>query len=236
MMKSKAIFIFLVCLAVSFSITAQARMTNGQHLFVSAKVIGDLKTTIDSEYKDMDRVKQLVSDARIELADFEKLYSVDGGIADKLKQELDYYKMISGAVDISGEGVTVTIDDGTRPLYEGEDPNNVLVHDADLLIVINELRTAGAEAIAVNGQRIVNSTEISCSGYTVRINDQFFARPFKIEAIGDTKRMLAVLVAPEGYGALLKDYGLTFKVAEKDQIVIKKIDTEYNYKYIQKQQ
>ncbi len=235
-MKPRIIFIFIVCLAVSFSITAQARMNNGQHLFVSAKVIGDLQTTIDSEYTDMERVEQLVEDAKAELSEFEKLYGVDGGIAEKLQQERDYYRMISGAVDVSGEGVVVTIDDGTRPLYEGEDPNNVLVHDADLLIIINELRSAGAEAIAINGQRIGSSTEISCSGYTVRINDQFFARPFKIEAIGDTKRMLAILVAPEGYGALLEDYGLTFDVETKDKIVISKIEDEYRYNYMEKLQ
>jgi len=233
-MKTRKLFIFLACLVVGFSLTVQARMTNGQHLYVSAKVIDDLKTTIESEHQDIDNVRQLAADTAEELAEYEKAYASDGDFEAKLRQELEYYKLISGAVDVRGEGVSVTIDDGTRPLYEGEDPNNVLVHDADLLIVINELKSAGAEAVAINGQRIANTTEVSCSGYTVRINDQFFARPFRIEAIGDATRMAAVLVAPEGYGTLLKDYGLTFEVEIKDDILIKKIEGQTRYNYMEK--
>ena len=226
-------------MVVGFSLTVQARMTNGQHLYVSARVISDLQTTIESEHKEIENVGRLIEEAAAELEELKKFETAeadDTGFKEKLEQELAYYRMLSGAVDARGEGVSVTIDDGTRPLYAGEDPNNVLVHDADLLIIVNELKSAGAEVIAINGQRIVNFTEIACSGYTVRINDQFFARPFRIEAIGDSKRMAAVLVAAEGYGALLKDYGLTFEVEIKEDILIEKIGHSTVYRYMEKVQ
>ena len=233
-MKGRTIFIFLACLIVGFSLTIQARMTNGQHLYVSAKVVEDLQTTIDSEYKDMENIRQLIEDTADSLKEYENPDTTAAEFREKLQQEVDYYRMMTGIVDAHGEGVEVTVDDGTRPLYEGEDPNNVLVHDADLLTIVNELKSAGAEVIAINGQRIANNTEISCSGYTVRINDQFYARPFKIEAIGDAKRMASVLVAPGGYGTLLKDYGLTFVVEIKDDIKIRKIETLPLYRYMKK--
>jgi Uncharacterized protein conserved in bacteria len=142
--------------------------------------------------------------------------------------------LISGSTDVHGEGVIVFIDDGTRDLTEGEDPNVVLVHDMDILTIINDLNNSGAEVISVNGQRITNTTSISCSGYTIRINDQFFARPFEIKAIGDSKRMAAILVGPEGYGTLLKDYGVIFKLKIKDDIKISKYPEEQTFNYLTK--
>ena len=234
MIKPKVIFIFAVCFIVGFSLSVQAKMVNGQHLFVSAKALTDLQTTIDSEHQDAERVQKLVEEAKVALSDYQQNQPSEEELALKLQEELDYYKMLSGALDISGPGVVVTIDDGTRDLYEGENHNNVLVHDADLLIIINEMKSAGAEAIAINGQRIVDASEVACSGYTVRINGQFFARPFKIEAIGDSARMLAILVAPESYGSLLKDYGLTFNAVISDEVFISKYTENRNYKYMVK--
>lgn len=234
MMKPKILFIFVFCLVVGFSLSVQAKVLNGQHLFVSAKAITDLKTTIESEHKDTERVRKLLAEAKISLSDYQKANPSHEIFTLKLSKERDYYKMISGGFDIKGPGVVVTIDDGTRALFEGEDPNNVLVHDADILIIINELKSAGAEAIAINGQRIVDASEIACSGYTVRINGQFFARPFKIEAIGDSARMLAILVAPESYGVMLKDYGLNFNPVISDEVFIPKYIENINYKYMKK--
>jgi uncharacterized protein YlxW (UPF0749 family) len=113
-----------------------------------------------------------------------------------------------------------------------ENPNDILVHDADLLLIINELKTAGAEVISINGQRIVDESSISCSGYTVRINGQFHARPFIIRAIGDGSRMSAALIGPGGYGTLLKDWGLVFKVTLSDQINIPAYTENRFYKYM----
>jgi uncharacterized protein YlxW (UPF0749 family) len=142
--------------------------------------------------------------------------------------------MISGNTPVHGEGVVVLVDDGTRALYEGEDPNAVLVHDMDILTIINELNRSGAEVLSVNGQRILNDTSISCSGYTIRINEQFFARPFEIRAIGDSKRMAAALIGPEGYGTLLQDYGVIFRLTIRDDLTIPKYSESQNYHYMTK--
>ena len=233
-MKKDTIIIFVICVAVGFLIAISAKLTNGQHLFVSPNVINDLKTTIESEKQESTSVLELIAKDKDELKKLQGTSTSDSTFKAQLSKELENYKTISGAYDLRGEGVTVTIDDGTRPLLEGEDPNNVLVHDADLLSILNELKTAGAEAISVNGQRLVNTSEIACSGYSVRINNQFFARPFVISAIGDSKRMAAVMVAPESYGSLLKEYGLTFEVKISDDILIKRYTETFTNKYMVK--
>ncbi len=234
-MKLRALAFFVICLLIGFSIIMQARATNGQQLYVSAKAITDYETTILSETEDMERIGQLITETGKKLQEYEALVdSEDNELQDKLLEEMNYYKLISGNTAVQGEGVVVFIDDGTRDLYEGEDPNSVLVHDMDILTIINELNRSGAEVLAVNGQRILNDTSISCSGYTIRINEQFFARPFEIRAIGDSRRMAASLIGPEGYGTLLQDYGVIFKVTIKDDLFIPKYSESQSYRYMTK--
>lgn len=236
-MKLRILGFFMICLAVGFSLIVQARVTNGQQLYVSAKTITDYQTTIESEKKDKGRIEQTIAETSKKLQEYEALASsADSGLKNRLLDEDAYYKLISGNTDVRGEGVVVLVDDGTRDLYEGEDPNSVLVHDMDILTIINELNRCGAEALSVNGQRITNGTSISCSGYTIRINGQFFARPFEICAIGDSKRMAAALIGPDGYGTLLQDYGVICKVTIKDDITIPKYSEAQTYEYMTKVQ
>lgn len=234
-MKLRALGLFVLCLAVGFSIVVQARVTNGQQLYVSAKTITDYETTIESEREDKERIDQLTEETRKKLQEYQALAnSEDSDLKDKLLEERAYYELISGNTAVYGEGVVIHVDDGTRALTEGEDPNTVLVHDIDILTIINELNRSGAEALAVNGQRIMNETSISCSGYTIRINNQFFARPFEISAIGDSKRMVAALIGPDGYGTLLQDYGVIFKIKIEDDLTIPKYSESQSYDYMTK--
>jgi len=234
-MKLRVLGFFVICVVVGFSIIVQARVTNGQQLYVSAKTITDYETTIQSEIEDKDRISQLIDETGKRLQEYEALANNgDSELKGRLQEERDYYKMVSGMTAVHGEGVVVFVDDGTRDLYEGEDPNAVLVHDMDILTIINELNRSGAEVLSVNGQRILNDTSISCSGYTIRINDQFFARPFEIHAIGDSKRMAASLIGPDGYGTLLQDYGVIFKVTIKEDLTIPKYSEEQSFEYMTK--
>jgi len=234
-MNWRAIGFFILCIVVGMFLVIQSKVTNGQQLYVSSKAITDYQTTIDSELKDKERIEQLIEEVSKKLQEYQILaYNEDADLKDKIVEERDYYKMVSGNADVHGEGVIVYVDDGTRDLYEGEDPNAVLVHDMDILTIINDLNRSGAEVLSVNGQRITNNTSISCSGYTIRINNQFFARPFEIRAIGDSKRMAAALLGPDGYGTLLKEYGIIFKITMGEDIVISKYSESQNFSYMTK--
>lgn len=232
-MKFRTIGFFIFCLVIGFLLISQARLTNGQHLFVSAKTITDYETTIKTETEDMERISRLIEDTEKKLAEYEALAdSSDEELKARLLEELEYYKLASGKTEVRGEGVIVVVDDGTRPLYEGEDPNTILVHDMDILTIINDLSRSGAEVLAVNKQRLQNESSISCSGYTIRINDQFFARPFEIRAIGDSKRMAAALIGPDGYATLLHEYGVICKVTISDDVAIQAYPENQVYQYL----
>ena len=79
-------------------------------------------------------------------------------------EEIAALKIRAGLTALAGAGVTVEMDDSNRSAKSGDDPNLYVIHDDDVLRVINELRAAGAEAISINGQRLIETSEIRCAG------------------------------------------------------------------------
>jgi len=89
-LKLRNIVFFAICLLLGFSIAVQAKVTNGQQLYVSSKAIDDLKITIESEIKDTDRVSELIEAAEIRLAEYKILAeSEDNEMQNRLLEELE---------------------------------------------------------------------------------------------------------------------------------------------------
>lgn len=232
-MKFKHVMLFLFCIMVGLLISIQSRIINGSFLYISPKVIQEYQTSIKSEEVEMEQISELIKNKKVQLKEYNTMTGASDGFSQSLKEELEMLRLLSGFTDVQGEGVIVTLDDGTRELLEGEEPSDVIVHDMDILKIINDLKVAGAEAISINGQRFISNTEINCSGHSVRINNQFFAQPFIIKAIGDPKLLESALTAPTTYGALLRDYyGLILDVDKSINIKIIKYGEEVDYKYL----
>lgn len=235
MKRRTIIIIFTISLLVGMGIVMQSRVTNGLMLYVAPSTVQDYKTMAEGEQQNLENIQGRIADANEKLQNYED--NLDNqenqDIIDNINDEYMKYGIFSGRLSVAGPGVILTVDDGNRELFLGEDINNVLVHDEDIFIIINELKRAGAEAISVNGQRILHDTSISCSGYTVRINGVTYARPFEIQAIGDARKMTSMLLGPEGYGTYLKEWGVIFKIKTADEIVIEgTADVDrYVYKY-----
>ena len=94
------------------------------------------------------------------------------------------------------------------------------------------MNSSGAEAISVNGQRIAGNTSVSCAGYTVRINGRTYARPFVIQAIGDSSRMTDRLIGIGGYGKELQDWGVQFAIQSSSHITISGLEQEPEFLYM----
>ena len=134
----------------------------------------------------------------------------------------------------------VAIDlDGTLLNSYGDVSNNnpfftdVIVHDGDILQIINALRNAGAEAISVNGQRIVNNSSVTCIGNVIKINGEKVGTPFVINAIGSPSLLYGSITIKGGYLDILKSAGVQVKATqvEKDSIVIPKYEGVYKFEY-----
>lgn len=121
---------------------------------------------------------------------------------------------------LQGPGVEVTVADSAKPLQRGEDPNIAIVHNDDLLRLVNELRSAGAEAVAINDQRLVASSEIACAGSTILVNKTRLVPPFDVRAIGNPDTMYAALTMRGGIVEYLQFYGIQVKISKESNVLI----------------
>ena len=121
---------------------------------------------------------------------------------------------------LEGPGVELSIDDSAKPLSKGENPNIAIVHNEDLLKIINELRAAGAEALALNDQRLVEASEISCAGPTILVNQTRLVPPFVIRAIGDPDTMMAALRLRGGVVEYLQFYGIQVNISKNPKVLV----------------
>ncbi|WP_248579675.1 DUF881 domain-containing protein [Nocardioides sp. InS609-2] len=110
----------------------------------------------------------------------------------RYQRQIDALSDPAGLTPRSGPGVTVVLTDAPQELIEtsAEDPNFLVVHQQDIQAVVNALWRGGATAVTVQGQRIISTTGIKCSGNTVRLQGQPYAPPYVITGIGDQGDML----------------------------------------------
>lgn len=121
---------------------------------------------------------------------------------------------------LSGPGVEMSISDSAKPLAKGENPNIAIVHNEDLLRIVNELRAAGAEALAVNDQRLVETSEITCAGPTILVNKSRLVPPFIIRALGDPETMTTALQLRGGVVEYLQFYGIQVNITKKPDLLV----------------
>ncbi len=129
-----------------------------------------------------------------------------------LNEGLDEAKAFAGLTDLQGPGVKVTLSDSRRRAT-GED---AIIHDTDVLKVTNELFAAGAEAIDVNGHRVVTSSSFRCVGPVIHVDGVPVASPVVIRAIGDPAALDGGLNLPLGVLALIR-------ITDKDMVQVEQV-------------
>lgn len=138
-----------------------------------------------------------------------------------------------GLTEVSGQGIIIKLDEN-REVNSNEVANisGYLVHEEDLLYIINELFNSGADAISINDQRIVSTTSILCDGNIIRINGKMIGVPLTIKAVGYPERMDYALTRPGGYLEIMANDGVKVSVEKSDNINIPKYDGVYSYDYL----
>ena len=136
---------------------------------------------------------------------FEKKAASEEGVLASFTRELESQKLAAGFWPVTGPGVEVTLGDSPQ-IPTGKDPNNYIIHDYDLRVVVNALWAGGAEAISVNGQRLISTSSIRCAGNTILVNYTRLASPYKIKAIGNPSRLTKSLNQNYEVRPLLKGY------------------------------
>jgi uncharacterized protein YlxW (UPF0749 family) len=137
-----------------------------------------------------------------------------------------------GLSALHGPGVTVELDDAPR-LDPGEQrpaeptPDDLVVHEQDVLAVINAFWTGGADAVTVMGERIVATSAVRCVGNTLLLHGNVYSPPFRVAAIGDPHRLTRALDDARGvqlFRSYVAAYGLGFVVDQVDDLAVPAYD------------
>lgn len=216
-MKRGQVTIAVVLLALGLMLTLQYRSTKGLRKNIPDTSAQEITNRLQEVTEERDYLKRDVTDLRSKLDQAAR----SGDAATRaIRDELDKTRILAGITPVRGRGVEVTLNDSPRKLRPGEDPNLYLLHEEDLLKVVNELRSGGAEAISINGQRLLATSEIRCAGTTVLVNTKKIVPPLTVLATGDPAALQSSLEIKGGIVETLRIWGLIVEVKRRSDITV----------------
>ncbi|MBC9785764.1 DUF881 domain-containing protein [Heliobacterium chlorum] len=236
--RSQAITVVtLVCFFIGLSITVQWRTQTEINRMASATSVDELTTTLIQTERSKEALTTQIEDLRSQL----DKYREGENSKQTLQQTLEKTRLAAGLTAVEGPGVIITLDDS--PLAQQldtirkNDPNQYYIHDSYLRDLVNALWTGGAEAVSINNQRLVSTSEIFCGGTTIFVNRELVTPPFVIRAVGDPKTLMASVnmvttsLVLKGYR---QQFGIVFDPVASDKVQIPnyKGDTKFQYAHV----
>jgi uncharacterized protein YlxW (UPF0749 family) len=169
-----------------------------------------------------------VADLRRKLEAYERTASEGRSLAEAMGRELETLRIALALKAMRGPGVVVRVAD---PKTQPKGSNPVVVSYQDIVAIVNELWAAGAEAIAVNGQRLTATTGLSQVGGTVVVNLQRLTGPFDVTAIGDPATLDGALNIRGGLLDGLRALGLTITITRRDALTVPPYSGSTTFEY-----
>ncbi len=221
-----------VCLVLAFTITLQIRSVsynrvNNPNTLRAEEIQKQLRQAQENNLKYAEQVMQLKED----LAAFKTDAAESSDYSKTLLKQLERAELLAGLTSVEGSGIIVTLRDSKAENTGNIDPNLYVVHDADVLWLMNELRDAGAEAMQLNGERIISTSEIRCAGATVSVNNNRTAAPFEIIAIGDPVNMENALLMRDGVYDTLRYYGIEITIKKASKVTVNAYKGNISFKH-----
>lgn len=219
----------LAVFALSFIFVAQLNTVNRSDETLQGKREAELKddlTALKMEYEELKEENE--KNLKI-VEEYKTSSSNNSTLINSLTEQLNQMSALSGLKDVAGEGIIVTLDDSDMTVSENISTESMLIHDTDLRAIVNELSAAGAEAMSINGQRIIATTAIRCVGPVIQVNGVKVAAPFTIKAIGNAKYLESALNIKGGIVDSFEIYGIKINISREKSITIPKYDGKLSF-------
>lgn len=215
----KQFLIFIVCITTgiiigySYKLSKDETKVNTSYLEQEESYRNDL---IVQQERNKELFEEL-NELKNKIFQYEKTVASDEDQYKELVEEAEQLRLLLGEMPAEGEGIKVTLKDSE---YQPNltNPNEYIVHESHIFMVINELKISGAQAIAINGQRLKPNSYISCNGPVITIDGKQFPAPFEIEAIGNKKTLVSSLKIVGGIFDQLINDRIVVTIEEKDFI------------------
>ena len=221
-MIALALFIF------SFVIAAQLNTVGNTNIISEGMREADLLRELQNIKEEYQTLKEQYDESQEIVEEYKTSSSSNDSLIASMKSDLEKANVLAGLATVRGEGVVITLKDSTDTEMSVEAG---LVHDTDLTAIVTELKAAGAEAISINGQRVIATTAIRCVGPTIQVNSVKVASPFYIKAIGNSKYLESALNIRNGVVDSLKAYGIEVEIQTDNGITIDKYDLALKLRY-----
>ena len=184
--KQIAITLGIMCFVLTMGIAIQIRTMNSAGSTASRNLTDNILRDNVLRWKEKyDNISEELKRAETKLEDVREKATQNDTTSIAKEEELQKNNTLLGLTNVTGSGIVIELEDGkSENSIFGINPSDILIHNDDLMSLLNELRNAGAEAIEINGQRIVNSSAITCEGNIIKINGERIGSPFTIKAIG----------------------------------------------------
>lgn len=240
MSKNKiAIILGIVCLILTVAICVQINTVKSTNSTVAQTFIENgLRDEVLKWKEKYDNISDDLDRAEKKLAKIREESTQDDSTSLAKEEEITLNNNLLGKTDLVGQGIEITLKDDPDATRETigifDDISDHIIHDADLRYIVNELKNAGAEAISINGQRLVNTTAITCIGNVIKVNDEKITSPFTIKAIG-LSESLAGIDRPGSYIELLRENGIVVTIKKSNSVEISKYSGAISSKYMKLQ-
>ena len=186
-------------------------------MFMQFKVVNQtditsLTTKRESELREANQLEQ----AKTNLEEYKNKIDDTQAASELLDKELQQADLYLGKTDVEGAGIIINLSDGT---------SNIIAED--LINLMNELKTAEAEAISVNGQRVTNLTEFADVDSYIVVNGTRLSSPYTIQVIGNQKYLESGITAKGGFSDDMTSNGKNISITEDNNIKILKYNGDF---------
>lgn len=224
---------FILCLCTAIQIKT---IQNTNNTTLAKSLVEDgLRDDVMKEKEKYDAIYAEFEASEEQLETIREQVAQSGTNSTKKEEALKINTMYAGLTNVEGPGVVITLNDRQVTPAEAKesivDLNLFLIHYSDILAIVNELKNAGAEAISVNNQRIVNTSSITCEGTVIKVNGEKIGAPFTIKAIGSPD-LLYGLNRTGGYIWKINETGAIAEIKKSNDIKIEKYTGVMNAKYM----
>ena len=217
--KSISLVLGIMCLILSYGIAVQIRTVSGTGTTVATTTSeNELRDAVLKAKEKYDNLYEELEKMEIKLETERTNSTQNNTELTELENTIKEGNKILGISEVTGYGISVMVDDNKDMTINNMlDPNRGLVHDLDLIHIINELKNVGAEAISINGQRIITTSSIECDGNVIMVNGEKIAAPFEIKAIGLPEALMGITMYGSYVYHLENERFLDIKIEKLDK-------------------
>ncbi|MDP3051757.1 MAG: DUF881 domain-containing protein [Eubacteriales bacterium] len=209
--------IVLVAIILGVLLALQFRVSSEPQPAVAS---GERARELTNELSELRKEKQSLA---LDVADLEeRVMTARQGIGQAeaaIINEIEKHRVLAGLTDVAGPGVEIILQN-VRRSEQPADAAVFSIRDEELVMLVNELRGAGAEAIAVNGQRIISTSEIRLAFPFINVNLIRISPPYTVSAIGDPEALRNMVELSGGLVEILRDWGIDVQVEVLDEVIV----------------